>query len=130
MSTQTSDTAYFCPTCGSSAVETSTLAGGAATCSSCQWKGLTSELIVHVFQHDLGSSDAAIKAFALEFKVIIGKHFASPLAALLYKWGFFMGTTPKPEELTRYIVAAAKASISAILEIRREMEKERVRGGN
>jgi len=126
----TGDKAYFCPTCGSSAIEASTLVGGAASCSSCQWSGLTTDLVVHVFKHDLGTSDDVVKAFAQEFKGLIGKHMATPLAALLHKWGFFVSNPPKSEELTRYAVAMAKASIIAILEVRREMEKERVRDGN
>lgn len=126
----TSDQAYFCPSCGSSDVESSSLVGGAASCSSCQWKGLTTELVVHVFKHDLGTSDDVLQAFAQEFKSLIGKHMATPLAALLYKWGFFMSNPPTPEELTRYVVAVGRASINAILEVRRQMEKERVRAGN
>lgn len=126
----TTDRAYFCPTCGSSDVEASPLVGGEASCSCCLWKGFTTDLVVHVFQHDLGSSEEVLQAFAREFKNLLGKHMASPLAALLHKWGFFTTVSPTPKELTRYMNAVAISSLTAILDVRRQLEKERIHAGN
>lgn len=125
-----SDKAYFCPSCGSSSITSSALAGGDAHCNTCPWKGVTVDLVVHVFKHDLGTSEQVVETFAREFQSALGTHFVTPLAALLYKWGFFTTDPPQPNELKRYAIAVTKASINAILEIRRELEKERVHAGN
>jgi len=124
----TSEKAYFCPSCGGANINVSVLAGGPAFCLSCKWEGTKDELAIHVFQHDLG--DDVLRIFASEFKQLMGKHLATPLAKLLHKWGFFPGREPTPAELTRYLVAVGRASINAILEVRKELEKERVSGGN
>ena len=128
--TKTADKAYFCPQCNSPSVEIAELVGGLCTCMDCRWKGVKDDLVVHVFQHELGSNEEVIQQFAREFKGIIGRHFAGPLAQLLHKWGFFMSNPPQPTELTRYAVAVGKASIDAILKVRAEMEKERSSGRN
>lgn len=121
--------AYFCPKCNSPSLTIPTLVGGQATCSACSWKGVKEDLLVHYFEHDLGSDTAVAEALARDFKKLMGEHVAKPLATLLYKWGFFRGA-PTPTELTRYIVAMAGASMKALIEERNKMELERVHNGN
>lgn len=124
------DQAQFCPKCGGAAVDSQTLVGGSATCGSCGWAGKNTELMTHTFKHDLGSNQEVMAAFLTDFKNLMAATAAAPLARLLMKWGFFMGEQATPQELARYIRAMALASVKALFDERREIEKERVGRGN
>lgn len=123
---KTSDKAYFCPSCGSASLSISALAGGECDCLNCPWVGVKEDLDVYIFQHESGSNDEMLLQFASDFKTLIGRHVAAPLAKLLFKWGFFTTNPPAPEELTRYAIAVGKASVQAILAVKKELEAERV----
>src|SRR6185369_14131342 len=97
--TPTKAQAYFCPSCGSASLFVHSIAGGDAHCQTCPWTGPQSDLIVHHFEHDLGSNEAVMHMFLSEYKNVLAKNFATPLTVLLHKWGFFKGR-PTPAELT------------------------------
>ena len=126
----TQDKAYFCPACGSPAVDASDIVGGDASCNTCKWGGPSTDLIVHNFEHDMGKADEVIRAFATELKSLMARQLATPMALLLYKWGFLITNPVKPEEITQYMVAIAQASVKAVFETRHKIEKERIRNGN
>lgn len=120
---------YFCPGCGSAAVDVPLLHGAKAVCRACAWSGSTTELLAHTFQQDLGSPEAIYAAFIGDFKKLMGGHVAQPLAGLLYKWGFFKNA-PTPKELTRYVVAMARASVTALWNEREQIAKEEAQRGS
>jgi hypothetical protein len=124
------DKAEFCPKCGSASIDCSSLVGGTAACDACNWTGMTTELVTHHFQQDLGSNEQVMAAFLTDFKQLMASTVALPLAQLLMKWGFFVGPSPTPKELARYIKAMAMGSVKALLDERRLVEKERVSHGN
>lgn len=126
----TQDLSYFCPTCGTPSIETSQLIGSNAKCLGCGWSGSKEDLAVHRFTHGFTSEEDVQRAFVADFKQLMGEYIAVPLAALLMKWGFFSGAAPTPKELTRYIVVMSKASITALLEERAVIEKERISRGS
>ena len=111
------DKAYFCPACGSPAVDTQELQA-TARCRSCDWSGPLQEAPVHYFTHqELDPS----KAFAQEVAELMGKTMAMPLGKILLKWGFL--PTPDPLLLATYLKAAAGAVVGAILQVRERSEK-------
>jgi hypothetical protein len=125
----TQDKSYFCPKCSSALVSFSPLYEGRANCDACSWEGLKDDLSVHYFKHEHGSNEDAFREFFVEFKTLFAKSLATPLAALLYKWGFFKGK-PTPSELGRYFMAIGEASMKALVEERKKIEMERNRAGN
>lgn len=119
----TQDSAYFCPTCNSPAVNFSALDGGEAVCRTCGWHGGNNELLLHSFSHDLGTSAEVLGVFMNDFKNLLAKHAASPLAQFLLKWGFFIGE-PTPKALGRYLMVLANAAALALLKERsRQVER-------
>lgn len=115
------DNAYFCPSCGSPAVERSALVGGAASCKTCPWSGTNQDLREVPFEHDFSSPDAVAARFAAEFSGLISKNLARPIGAMLMKWGF-MTLEHMPQELGLYLRAIAAASARAVLEVRQGLE--------
>lgn len=113
----TQDLAYFCPTCGSAALERSALAGGSASCKTCPWTGKTDELQAVPFSHDFASGDEALARFVGESANVLMQHMGVPVGRLLLKWGF---TTPEviAAELPIFGKAIATAMVRAILETR------------
>ena len=111
------DTAYFCPFCGSPSVERSVLAGGAASCRSCSWKGKNEDLHSVPFEHDFSSPDQVIARFAAEFSGVIAQHLAVPIGSLLMKWGF-ISSEELAVDLGVYMKAMAAAAAKAVFETR------------
>lgn len=111
------DTAYFCPNCGSPTIQRSSLAGGNASCDSCQWTGTSTDLHKVDFEHDFSSPDQVIERFAAEFKGVIGQHLALPLGSMLLKWGF-LERDHLAADLGIYMRAIAAAAAKAIFETR------------
>ena len=124
MSTTKDDVAYFCPSCGSPAIVSSSLVGGVAHCDKCQWNGINTDLVAYDFKHEYDSGDAVALAFANDVRAFFTAN-AVGLARVLLKWGFFHKETPTPPELVRYLMAITKAVITAVLEERRMIEFDR-----
>lgn len=124
-SNTTTTTAYFCPECGSPSVTYGTLAGSQASCAACSWVGSVEGLLAHVFSHEHGTPDDVTQAFVNDVRRMYALT-AVDLGRLLLKWGFIGSADPKL--LGRYIAAMAIASVTALLETRAALEKERLRG--
>lgn len=112
------DTAYFCPNCGSPTVERSPLAGGNASCSSCQWQGKNEDLHAVPFEHDFSSPEQVLQRFAAEFSGNIAKHLSAPIGAQLIKWGFITSQEELITDLGVYMRAIAAAAAKAVFETR------------
>ena len=128
----TEDRVWWCPRCGSASVNASTLAGGAASCNVCDWKGAVEELLTSNFQHDLGSPEAVAHTFFLDVRRAISPpQFSVEICKLLIKWGFM--SSPNPQVLARYMGAIAKGMVGGIIHERQAIERERIekerRGG-
>lgn len=126
------DRAWFCPACGAADVTASSLAGGSASCNVCTWKGTVEELPTFLFSHDMGTPDEVFRAFFLDMRKLLGQHFATQLGHLLIKWGFLDQPDNKnvlqvTKTLSRYVGSVTRAVVTAIIEERRAMEKERFR---
>lgn len=120
-----SKTVHFCPRCSGAAVNFSQVAG-LADCSSCGWKGVLSELVTTVIQHDLGSNEKLLETFAVDMRNLFSKTAAKPLALFLKDWGFLPESDPAQQVkfLSRYMAAMARAMVRAVIEEREKIEKE------
>lgn len=125
MEQKTGTIAYFCPDCGSPSVSYSPLVGSKASCEACGWSGTSSELLAHAFEHDHGTDTDVAIAFTNDVRRAYGQA-AGSFAEVLLKWGFFDGKNTKM--LARYVAAMALASVQALLNTRKEIEKEKARG--
>ncbi len=129
--------AKFCPNCGSASVDFSTLVGGEASCNACSWKGISTQLVVFPFKHEMGSEEEVARAFANDVRRVVGD-MATPLAQLLAKWGFIDAKPPTREdklklytkELTFYITEAARAVAISFITTRQQIEMEKGRRGH
>lgn len=120
--------AYFCPKCGSSAIDVgSLLAGGESRCNVCGWRGKMDDLVVHVFQHGMLSEEEIHRAFFMDLRRLFGVEFVLPFGRLLVKWGY-LSTPADPKILARYVATVARATAKALVEERLAQEKERVEG--
>ena len=113
------ETAYFCPDCGSSSVEKPVLIGGSASCKSCEWKGPSSDLLAHKFEHDMGSPDAMTNRLVSEVTNVLVKLMVTPLGRVLVRWGFL---DPKHKyasaHLRQFMLEAGKAMMISFVETR------------
>ncbi len=120
------DTAYFCPQCGNPTIERSSLAGGAAACKACEWKGKSDDLHAVPFEHDFGSGEEAMARFTGEVSNIVAAKVGHDIGALLMKWGFL-----KPEKIAEefpvYGRALAVAVVKALLETREGLATGRIK---
>ena len=113
----------LCPACGSADIEmVETVLS--ASCNGCSWAGSIEDLVVQAFQHEMGSDEQIFKAMVTDLRNILAKDFLDSFGKFLLKWGFISsGVTPVI--LSRYVIAVAQATMSAILEERRKIEQER-----
>lgn len=115
-------TAVFCPQCGAASVDRN-LVASTGKCRACGWAGSDCELVAVPFQHELGLTDEAIfHNFFIDVRDVLGKSFAVEIGRLLLQWGFLAALDPKL--LARYLAAAARAMVHAILEERSAIERE------
>jgi hypothetical protein len=129
MNTPTIDKALFCPRCHSPAVEFGImlLDQAPATCNACGWKGLRGDLLAAPYLHNMGNGEEILQRFVNDFRNIIAKDFAVVLGRFLTRWGF-LPQEPKEmsKALAKYIQNIAKATITAVLQTRQDIEKEKM----
>jgi hypothetical protein len=129
-----SEAVYFCPRCGSAALELPGLVDGLAKCGACEWTGPSGELFVQELKHEHGEDRQVIERLMLDFRAAYGKHCALPLGAVLHKWGFIGTERQGGQEVLNvgdlkvYMAAMARASMAAVLETRVRLEREKARG--
>ena len=123
------DYAYFCGRCGSPSLDISELVG-TAKCNACDWAGSTGDLAAMPIEHEFGSSEKVIQALMGDMRVLLAKHLASPLLHFLMKWGFLgnKNTANMRHEVGRYLAAMSRAMLTAVIEERQKMEKEKHNG--
>lgn len=114
----TQDVAYFCPQCGTPALERSALAGGEAACKACPWKGKTDELDAVPFSHDFANGEEGFARFVSDVTNTFVQHAGREIGSVLLKWGFFTSTELIPQEMPVYGRAIGAAVVKAILEVR------------
>jgi len=121
----TDDVAYFCPQCGSPALDFSILVGGEASCRSCDWEGTKGQLACSPIKHHFSSPEDMVVAITTDLRnTLTSNEFAVHLGRFLLKWGFIEHPINR-DELVRYIKASVKAIFEAITQTREEIIKER-----
>ena len=124
------DEAKFCPRCNSPSVEYATLVltvDSKASCEACGWKGMRADLLTSPVVHDMGSPDEVVQRFVSDFRNVIAKECGITFARWLSRWGFLPADAKGQAIcLGRYLTAIARASITAVLDERKKIEKERV----
>lgn len=118
------DSAFFCPSCGSSSVKVSALAGGDASCDACEWKGSREEMVNLPFEHNFASKEEMISRFVNQLASSIAKSSALDVGRILLQWGF-LDEKRLQEELKIYIRVMAVAATKAVIEARQHMERAR-----
>ena len=125
-----SSVVYLCGSCGSPRVTFGTLLGESAKCETCGWVGPVGQLVAAPFAHDFSTDAAASEAMVVDLRNLLAASVAVPIAKFLVKWGFLSGT-PTSKELARYLSAAARGIVAAVVEERGKVvdeSKRRVRG--
>jgi len=115
------DVAYFCPDCMSPRVTYSSLAGGAASCQSCDWKGQKEQMTAHQFENNAGSPEEIVRVFGRQLLLCMAQHMALPLGKMLKDFGFLDHT----KELERYLRVSAAATLQALFVERVKIEEEK-----
>jgi len=137
-----------CPKCQSGAVRLyEDGLESKASCSTCGWGGGRSDVFIHTFTSDQPintddmvqwmSNDIARTLMAVGVRECGKPLFAETLGRLLQKWGFaWWGDAPPKDNreqefrllvTTRYAMAIGRGVLSALLEERVALEKERIR---
>ena len=106
-----------CPKCSSPRVEYGSLSGARATCLSCGWVGLATELLSVVFSHEFSDKEDMIRRMVTDLRNVMAAGAAVPFARFLVKWGF-LGQPVRPKELARYMKAAVAAMVTSVIEER------------
>jgi hypothetical protein len=95
-----------------------------AKCLQCAWTGLYAELLTHKVEHQSGKSEVDIlRALATDMQSTMAKHWALELGRFLMRWGF-VPSDVTPQQLGRYLSAAATATLQAIMRERVKIESE------
>ena len=130
MNTNDTSKARFCAQCGSPSVEYSALEGGEASCTSCQWRGSKTDLLVSPFQHRQGSEEQLVIALERDVRNALAKGLSFATAKVLIHWGFIDADAPSVEQahlLGRYMRGIGRSVVMSILETRKDLEAERAK---
>lgn len=123
----------LCPKCGSASISTvSQLAEtsiGTSTCESCGWTGSEKDLITAMFRHGFKSDQEILEAMMKDLRNILSKSSATAYGRFLLKWGF-MDMPVSPTQLARYLEVIATSSVTAVIELRKKMEQEKLSGSS
>lgn len=117
----------FCPQCGSAAVDYSPLAGGAATCRGCLWKGTNTDLLVVPIQHEFLADEHIVNGMMSDLRKLLAGELGLPYLKFLLKWGFLEGDIARAKDtidrkkFSRYIAAIAQAILLAVIETRAKL---------
>ena len=127
-----SEMVYQCPGCGSPAVEFSNLVGGSARCNACRWEGVREDLLGTPFEHVLGTPEGiGFELLNDTRRLLSSPLFLGELGGFLSRWGFIDLSLPKAvlvKTVTRYVSAIARAVLTAVIQERETIEKERANG--
>jgi hypothetical protein len=122
--------ARLCPKCGvpwsSSIPSIQETPRSPMKCSACGWEGPKSELVVVPFSHQFSGDAEMAETLMKDLRNLLASTAAKNYGAFLLKWGF-MDAPPQAAQLSRYLVAIAKAATNAILETRRAIVEEEAR---
>lgn len=121
------DKVYVCPQCASPAIHVPVLAGADFSCEACGWTG--PDPVFVPFSNPLGSADQTWEKFAAEVLTVFSEVGALPIGRVLVKWGFVSveaSGRPSKQELILYLKAMAGAIVTAVIEVRKKIELERV----
>ncbi len=125
--TQDNTIVWFCPECGSASLERSALTGGGAACKACTWTGYNHQLAGMPFRQELGDAGQITQALVGDLRGVLAKDGGTVFARFLQKWGFLDPEKPEAAKLLgRYLAAIARSTLTAILNERQAIEKERV----
>jgi hypothetical protein len=125
-----STTLKVCPQCGSPGVDYSTLAGGAAECRGCRWKGGTADLLAIPGSAEVNDS-ATLTDMLNDVRRLLSGTLGLPYLKFLMKWGFLTGDMANPagtidrKAFARYMAAIGRTVLTAVLEERSRAEAER-----
>lgn len=122
----TNSSVKFCPRCGSANLNFSQLAGGAAVCGNCEWKGTSDDLFEVPFSHDFFSDEGMVRNLMSDIRNLLAGEMGLPYLKFLIKWGFVREVSGSPDRvaLTRYLVAIAKAILVGIFNERKLIAEE------
>lgn len=121
---------YFCPECGSPSIDRSALSGGTASCRACGWTGTSERLAAMPIAGKTGDEDQLLIRMVGDLRTVLARDVGAVLVTFLSRWGF-LNTTDRQvmaKQAGRYIAAAARAIMVALIEERDKMEVERARG--
>lgn len=117
---------YFCPQCGSAAVDYSALVGGDATCRGCKWSGPATDLLGVPMRADVSEEQLAV--FMNDLRQLLAGPNGVVYLSFLLKWGFLKGDvnrlreTVDRKQFARYIAAIARGIAVALFDERERVE--------
>jgi hypothetical protein len=79
----------------------------------------------HAFRQEQGSDEEILKQMMNDLRQLYAKN-ATELAIFLRKWGFIDGLNKA--EIARYVAAIGSSTLQAVVQVRQQLEKERVSG--
>lgn len=125
------DQMYVCPECGGASVDFSSLVGGKATCTVCNWEGTKDQLLSVPFDNRMGSPNEVVVAMRNDLRRTFSES-ARGFLVFLIKWGFVPAVdragsieVSNQKMAVRYMNTIAAASLNAIFELRQTIAKEK-----
>ena len=120
----------MCPQCGSPGVDYSGLAGGAADCRGCRWKGQVEDLLAVPGSAEV-DDEGQLLNLVNDMRRLLSGELGLPYLKFLLKWGFLAGDmadvlgTVDRKAFARYMAAISKGILVSLLEERSRAEAAR-----